>query len=338
MSKSSIADNAWEEKVKARILEFCNKYSLIFKASERERAASFEIGCLHLILASYKDKAEIFPQNLIEGKFRYLTSPNGNPHNFSWIKIVYNNEEFELRQQVRIQSHLHSYIAFCPDIVLLKRNTKIDAVKNLDFAKGKRSFYSVKSDQVISAHECKSLSPFPELLVSYIGILEVAHSWYAHKGNNEYIDNDKGIHLAPTLFIGGDARPIQRNMMKAMEAIYPINIMAGLHYSEFRLLRNVVTKGDYVINYLRNDITTLCAPPKVDVPIAKSISNKSDKKKHNPPLTPDLTTAQLASSNHDLARPQKRLLSPLPKAINSLHDAKPKTKSLIPLKEEDIPF
>lgn len=228
-------EEVWEREITRTLKKFCSAYQIVYAVKKRERAASFEIGCLHMLLSSYEQAGKLNPENLNdEGEFRYLTSPNGNPENFSWIRLTLNEQEFQIRQQVRIASHWHKDIAFCPDIVVLKPNANIDSTLDEDFANGKRKFFTVSSDQVVSAHECKSLSPFPELLVSFVGMFQAAHQWYDPRGSLNYSSPD-GNHLAPCLFIGGDSRPIQRRMIKALEEVFPINIVSGLHFSRFRM-------------------------------------------------------------------------------------------------------
>lgn len=229
-------DDAWLLEVKRVVKAFCKDYKVVFAVTKRERAASFEIGCLHMLLRNYEEVGLLSPENLNEqGEFRYLTSPNGNPENFSWIRLTIDGEDFEIRQQVRVRSHWHADVAFCPDIVVLKPGSKVESDFDDDYANGKRKFFAVSSEQVVTAHECKSLSPFPELLVSFTGMFQAAHNWFTHDSAS-YVSAD-GKHLAPCLFIGGDSRPIQRRMIAALEAVFPINIVAGLHWGRFKLFR-----------------------------------------------------------------------------------------------------
>ena len=238
MIKKTQNNDAWLLEVARTIKNFCRDYKVVYAVKKRERAASFEIGCLHMLLTNYEEVGSLKAENLNdEGEFRYLTTPSGNPENFSWIRLTINGEDYQIRQQVRIKSHWHDDIAFCPDIVVLKPNADIDAVVDEDFANGKRKFFSVRSDQVVSAHECKSLSPFPELLVSFIGMFQAAHRWFAPAMSRRYIA-PRGIHPAPCLFIGGDSRSLQRRMIDALEETFPINIVSGLHFSRFKMSRH----------------------------------------------------------------------------------------------------
>jgi len=230
-------DTAWLTSIEQEVEKFCSKYRIVYAVNKRERSAAFEIGCLHMLLRNYESVGKIEPQNLLDnGAFRYLTTPSGNPDNFSWIKVTIDKSEYEIRQQVRVKSHWHEDIAFCPDMVVLKANQNISSEIDENFANGKRPFYSVSSESVISAHECKSLSPFPELLVSFVGMFQVAHKWYDPKNPTEYIHKN-GKHLAPCLFIGGDTRALHFKMIQALEQVFPINIVTGLHYSRQKLRR-----------------------------------------------------------------------------------------------------
>ncbi|MEO5716640.1 MAG: hypothetical protein ABIT37_24385 [Luteolibacter sp.] len=230
-------DEAWIALITSTVKTFCRDYKVVYAVKARERAASFEIGCLHMLLNNYEEVGTLRPENLNEkGEFRYLTSPNGNPDNFSWMRLTLGGVDFQIRQQVRVKSHWHSDIAFCPDIVVLKPNTEVEDGFDPDYASGKRKFFVVSSEQVVTAHECKSLSPFPELLVAFTGMFQAAHKWFEPNSTKDYT-HFAGDHPAPCLFIGGDSRPIQRRMITALEVVFPINIVSGLHWSRFKMSR-----------------------------------------------------------------------------------------------------
>jgi hypothetical protein len=228
-----MSDISWIKAIERRIQRFCQDHALAYKKSERELSASFEIGCLHLLTNDYSKRGTLELKNLENGSFKYLTTPAGNPNNFSWIKVTMGGHEFQLRQQVRIRSHLDEDIAFTPDIVVLNGAAVVNETKDKDFANGKKRFFNVASSAVVAAHECKSLVPFPELLISFVGPLIAAHTWFDLAGNSNL--DEPGAHLAPTLFVGGSTNAIQRRMVKALERVYPLNILAGLHNTQRRL-------------------------------------------------------------------------------------------------------
>lgn len=78
------------------------------------------------------------------------------------------------------------------------------------------------------------MNPFPELLVSFLGMLLVAHKWLSTPTDRTCLD-PKGVHLAPSLFVGGSPRPLHFRMVKAIEAAYPVNLILGLHAGNWSL-------------------------------------------------------------------------------------------------------
>ena len=234
-TSSSAPPPSWLASATALMSKFAADHSLVLKATERQLSASFEIGCLLSLLAAYKSHGYALTlQNIKDGEFRYLTTPSGNPENFSYVSIKGADGEFEVRQQVRIESHVDPDIRFTPDIVVLVKDSTIDAATLPEFAAGRRKMFSVKSHQVVAAHECKSMNPFPELMVNFIGMLVAAHSW--HPNGSQATKASKG-HLAPTLFVGGTARPIHLKMIEAMERAYALNIVVGMHAGVWKLDR-----------------------------------------------------------------------------------------------------
>lgn len=223
----------WLETASNLMKSFATKHKLILSKTERQLSASFEIGCLHALLNLYEKTGYApIPLNLQEKCYRYLTTPSGNPANFSYIGLTGPDGEFEVRQQVRIESHIAPDIQFTPDIVVIVKGAQISGVKNSSYANGKRALFSVKSEMVVAAHECKSMNPFPELMVSFIGMLITAHKWHPDAVG---IQIDKKGHLAPTLFVGGTARALHLNMIKAMETAFKLNIVVGMHSGTWNL-------------------------------------------------------------------------------------------------------
>lgn len=240
----------WESRVIEVMSQFASDYSTVYSKTERELSAHFEIGCF-LALVEFYEKAGFTGavQNLAkDGAYRYLTTPNGNPAGFSYMLMTRGDEEIEVRQQVRIYSHVGSDIAFTPDIVVIPKATNIGQKMDKDFAGGKRKFFYVQAKDVIAAHECKSMVPFPELLVSFIGMLMAGHEWLERMDPRDLVTED-GQHLAPCLFVGGSARALHLRMIKGLKDAYPMNIVVGMHSGTWDLL------GDHAdIRRMRNPL------------------------------------------------------------------------------------
>ena len=228
---------SWNENVLKAMEAFAKDFGALYSKRERELAAYFEIGCF-LSLVEFYERSGFSGrlQNLArDGSYRYLTTPNGNPDNFSFLLLSGAVEQIELRQQVRIVSHIGDDIAFTPDIVALPCNARISKRTDADYANGKRSFFYVPSSEVIAAHECKSLVPFPELLVSFIGTFVAGHAWAERLEASDILDPE-GAHLAPCLFIGGTASALHLKMIKGLKNAYPMNIVVGMHSGTWDLL------------------------------------------------------------------------------------------------------
>lgn len=227
----------WEDQVIEAMREFATAYGTVYK-KERQIAAHFEIGCL-LALIEFYEKAGFVGEVVnmaTDGSYRYLTTPNGNPDKFSYMRLRRGEEEcIEIRQQVRISSHVGTDISFTPDIVVTPQAATIGKRKDVDYASGKRTFYFVDSKDVIAAHECKSMVPFPELLVSFIGMLMAGHEWIERIDPKDVM-TEEGHHLAPCLFVGGSARSLHLRMIKGLKDAYPMNIVVGMHSGTWNLL------------------------------------------------------------------------------------------------------
>ena len=229
MNALPVQQQAWLAEVSRLADAFAKKHGHLLGLSERHLSAAFEIGSLHALLRYYESQQYVLePANLTaNGEYRYLTSPSGNPANFSYVRARGPDGVFEVRQQVRVESHVDERICFTPDIIVMIAGTDIKSSKNKNYASGKRSFFRVSSSEIVAAHECKSMNPFPELIVSFIGMLVVAHEWYPN-GNAVQLTKGRG-HLAPTLFVGGTARGLHLRMITAMQESYAMNIVCGLH-------------------------------------------------------------------------------------------------------------
>lgn len=226
---SQAIDRSWLLRVEASIERFARDFKVTYAKTDRQLSALFEIGCFHLLVDVYAERYEVTLEQLAaNGDFKYLTTPAGNPENFSYVTLRGADGSFEIRQQVRVTSRLHPDIAFTPDLLVLRPGTQIAERLDDEYAGGKKRYFSVDSDDVVAVHECKSTNPFPELLVAFIGFLVAAHEYF--DGANGRISlHAGGCHLAPTLFVGGSARGLHLRMIQAMRTVLPMNVIVGLH-------------------------------------------------------------------------------------------------------------
>jgi hypothetical protein len=81
------------------------------------------------------------------------------------------------------------------------------------------------------------MNPFPELMVSFLGMVFAAFPWAKKKDFDGRINADS-LHLAPSLFVGGSARGLHLRMVKALKESFPVNIILGMHYGTWELDRD----------------------------------------------------------------------------------------------------
>ena len=233
-------ETTWLQTVERRVRSFARRFGSVYAKNERQISASFEIGCFHALLDLYEKNFDLHLENLRNGEYRYLTSPNGNPDNFSFVRLAGKSGEYVLRQQVRVRSPVNADIQFTPDFVVYRKGVKIRRELDEDYAHGTRGLFFVKGEDLIAIHECKSMNPFPELLVSFLGMVVVAHPW-AKRGDAMTRLSATGKHLAPSLFVGGTPRGLHKRMVAAITETYPVNVILGMHYSTWRLFGDEVS-------------------------------------------------------------------------------------------------
>ena len=234
---SSANADPWISDVEAASADFLGRFGTVYSLTDRDLSGIFEIGCFLAIVSDYERQGiSTEASNLIDGRFRYLTTPNGNPRNFSHVRLFTVDAAWELRQQVRVCSYVHQDVNFTPDIVVIPEGAEIRDEKDVDYASGKRSFFRVNAATVIAAHECKSMTGFPELYVSFVGMFMMGHAWFGEKVSESVTRQSRG-HLAPSLFVGSEISNLHRRMVAALESQFPINLVTGLHRGGWALER-----------------------------------------------------------------------------------------------------
>jgi hypothetical protein len=137
---------------------------------------------------------------------------------------------------VRVRSIVHPDIQFTPDFIVFREGVTIHETTDEDYARGRKRLFYVRGEDLVAVHECKSMNPFPELIIGFLGMLIAAHPWANRPDAKRRIVRD-GKHLAPSLFVGGSARGLHQRMVKAVGENYPVNLFLGMHYGTWRLFR-----------------------------------------------------------------------------------------------------
>lgn len=222
----------WTQMVMKACRNFAARHQHVYSVSKKAASGLFELGCFHALIDYYRaNDFNVTVCNLKKGEFKYLTTPAGNPSNFSFVEVEKDDQKFEIRQQIRVMSYIDERICFTPDIVVLRSGALIQGRLLDEYANKKKQMFSILSSDVLSLFECKSMQPYPELFVSFIGYQSLVFSAGARES----------AHLPPTLFVGGSSSPLHLKMIGAFREKLGLNIIDGMHYGDWKLYKGLVT-------------------------------------------------------------------------------------------------
>jgi hypothetical protein len=223
--KSPFKDIAeFEDELKA----FSNKFKITIAEHSKRISDYFEISCFNLVVKYYEINGyHVFPDNIQGTQYKYKCTTAGIQSNFSHFKAwkkMGKMREFEIHHNLAVQSSRDPGLFTTPDISVINSN----AVKyRKDYYDTKTTFSYVESSDMKTFCEVKNLTPFPELLFSFIGIVNELDSDVMENT----VETQHPIQLAPSLMISGKpSSPVSR-IKASLESRYPINIIFDLFYS-----------------------------------------------------------------------------------------------------------
>lgn len=211
------------------LVEFANKYKTIIQDHSSNISDYFEISCYNMIIKYYEQRGyKMQVRNLQGGKFKYKCSPNGYLENFSFFCAMLQNSEtdedvFYVFHNATVQSAHDKKVFTSPDIVVskVKQSCYTD-----DHYQTKKKLSYLKNDDVITFCEAKHLSPFPELMINFIGTVnELKPICLTEKGFDDMCLKD---HIAPSLMMSGsESKPCQ-TIRNSLERRYFVNYFDNL--------------------------------------------------------------------------------------------------------------
>lgn len=174
---------------------------------------------------------QISIQNLQGNSFRYKLSPTGYPQNYSFFSITSpisrgqpTPRTFEIHHNIAIESGLTPGVYCTPDISVILANTLAPIQnQNAFFLGSNRSYYAVSNQYLQTFAEVKNYEPFPELLVSFIGILNELTTDIFLGSQRTQLPR----HIAPALILSGFGSTHVRRFRDALMLRYEINIFFG---------------------------------------------------------------------------------------------------------------
>ncbi len=215
------------------IQDFLEKHSTTIAQHASKISTYFEISCYNNIVKFYKNSGFTIQVENLDKKtqsFRYKLGPSGYPQNFSFFVIskTYHYRKnpttfrYEIRQNVPVQSKHDSKIFITPDFVICKNS--INYQKDSQYYQGRREFWFVSNESLVSFAEAKHYNPFPELIINFIGIVnELMPSLL-----NEKNGSNRPAHIAPSLIVSGKGNYQTIRIKKSLESRYKVNIFLGV--------------------------------------------------------------------------------------------------------------
>lgn len=209
------------------LTDFSNRYKVVLAEHAKRISDYFEMTCYNLVIRYYEKKGyELTVQNLQGGKFKFKCSPTGLLKNFSYFKATKENGQgiedvVYIYHNATVQSTFDEKVFTTPDIVVSRTNTPAETK---DYYTTKKTLSYIPCESLISFCEAKHLTPFPELMLNFIGTV--------HELKPECINNNadlsKSDHIAPSLMMSGTFSKPTKRIQKSFEKRYNINFFDNL--------------------------------------------------------------------------------------------------------------
>ena len=180
-----------------------------------------EIAVYNSVLEYYKNSNYTLQlQNLgPKQSFRYKSSPAGLIENFSFFIATHSEtgDVVSIVPNTKIQSAHHEHLYYSPDVVIC---SVVSAI-TVPLQNGKRHSY-IENTGLITFIEVKHLTPFPEILFSFTGLLlEFSPAFVFRR-----ITTSKDlVHLTPSIVFTGVASSHVRTIQTELTQRYKINII-----------------------------------------------------------------------------------------------------------------
>lgn len=209
------------------LTEFSNKYRMVIAEHSKRISDYFEMSCYNFVVRFYEKKGyQLSVQNLKGKKFRFKCSPTGLLGNFSYFKATKQSpdgteDNVYIYHNATVQSAYDESVMTTPDIVISMTDTPSITT---DYYVTKKKLSYIPKEYLVSFCEAKHLSPFPELIVNFMGTV--------HELKPECTDNNikhsKSDHIAPSLMMSGSMSKATKRIQDSFERRYYVNFFDNL--------------------------------------------------------------------------------------------------------------
>lgn len=209
--------------------DFANKHKTMLSEHSKRISDYFEMSCYSMIVRFYEHKGyHATVENEKTGRFRFKCSPSGLLENFSYMKVTKNDLSFNIYHNASVQSAHDVMVFTTPDIVVA--NAK-EPSTTTDYYKTKRKFSYLPNNEMITFCEAKHHTPFAELMVNFIGVVNELKPWCLQQHPDEETDSE---HLAPSLMMSGCLNKPTIRIANSLQNRYYINMLSDLFLEPYR--------------------------------------------------------------------------------------------------------
>lgn len=217
------------EEFEKELKSFTNKYKTALSEHSHRISNYFEMSCYNMTVRYYEHrgyKAKV--ENEQAGRFRFKCSPSGLLENFSFMKLTKNNVTYHLYHNASVQSAYDKEVFTTPDIVVA---TDVKPSISIDYYKTKKRFSYIPNTEFITFCEAKHHTPFPELIINFIGTVnELKPSCL--QGLNEVEKSSE--HIAPSLMMSGSLSKPTEKVAESLERRYFVNMLGDLFLEPYK--------------------------------------------------------------------------------------------------------
>ena len=229
------------EDFEKELIDFSRRFKTLIADHSKRISDYFEMSCYNLVIRYYEKKGyELTVQNLRGGKFKFKCSPTGLLKNFSYFKAVKKEagegeDMFYIYHNATVQSSFDENVYTTPDIVVSKNNKPSETK---DYYATKKTLSYIPPESLISFCEAKHLTPFPELMINFIGTVhELKPDCLCEDGKCQETD-----HIAPSLLMSGSLGKPTKRIKESFERRYYVNFFDNLF--EAVAISSLLTKSE----------------------------------------------------------------------------------------------
>lgn len=210
---------------------FLNSYKKDLENVVSRLSDFFEMKIYNDVVRAYEQLGYICkPMQLFNGnQFKYKLSPSGYIKNFSYFEIEKNDQKFWIVHNLKCESASYKDSYITADICV------IDESSNQSKAIDNKQVDFVPNLHLMTFFECKYMSPFPELIASFVGLVTVL------KPDCLSIKKRTNQHIAPTLVCANSGSKNSYRFANVVQSKHDINILNKMAY---RTLKARIRKQD----------------------------------------------------------------------------------------------